>query len=315
MSFAEPGLLLALLLAPLALTAHLIAGRRARRDAVRFTAIPALKLAVASVPAWRRHAPAALALAALVALTTALAKPQRTIAVPLERASIMLVTDHSRSMLAGDVQPDRLTAAKGAARTFLGQIPARLRVGVVTYSDEPDAVHAPSQSHDEIRDVIDQQAADGATATGDALQTAVDTITQDRRNGHRAPAAIVLLSDGKTTAGRDPVQVAETARRLRIPIYTVSLGTRAATVPNPGFGPPLAAAPDPQTLARIAETSDGRAFTAKDEKQLSAVYKALGSQLGTKKQHREITAGFAIAGSLLLLGAATASVRWTGRLP
>jgi len=315
MSFAEPLLLFALLLAPLAVLAQIFAQRRARRHAVRFTAVPALKLALASVPTWRRHVPAALAVAAIAALAVALAKPQRTVAVPLERASIMLVTDHSRSMLAGDVQPDRLTAAKAAARTFLDRIPARVRVGVVTYSDTPDAVHAPSQNHDDAAAVIQGQQADGATATGEALQTAADTITQDRRNGHRAPAAIVLLSDGKTTAGRDPVQVAETARRLKIPIYTVSLGTRAATVPNPGYGPPLAAAPDPQTLARIAEASGGQAFTARDEQELSAVYKALGSQLSTKKQHREITAGFAIAGSLLLLGAATASVRWGGVLP
>jgi Ca-activated chloride channel homolog len=315
MSFAEPLLLLAVLLVPLVVAAQVFAARRARRNAVRFTAVPALKLAVGSAPAWRRYVPPTLAIAAVAVLAMALAKPQRTVAVPLERASIMLVTDHSRSMLAEDVEPDRLTAGKKAARTFLGQIPARVRVGVVTYSDAPDAVHAPSENHDAAAAVIDQQAADGATATGEALQTALDTITQDRRNGHRAPAAIVLLSDGRTTAGRDPVQVAETARRLRIPIYTVSLGTRAATVPNPGFGRPLAAAPDPETLARIAEASDGRAFTAKDEEELSAVYKALGSQLGTRKEHRQITAGFAIAGSLLLLGAATASVRWTGSLP
>ena len=118
--------------------------------------------------------------------------------------------------------------------------------------------------------MIDRQEADGATATGDALQVALDTLRQDRRNGSRAPAAIVLLSDGKTTAGRDPVEVAEAARPPEVPIYTVSLGTRDATVPNPGFGPPLAAAPDPETLERIAETSDGRAFTAEDAKDLSA---------------------------------------------
>ena len=109
--------------------------------------------------------------------------------------------------------------------------------------------------------------------------------------------------------------MAEVARRQRIPIYTVSLGTRTATVPNPGFGPPLAAAPDPETLEQIAEISDGRAFSAEDEEELSAIYKALGSQLGTRQQKREITSGFALAGSVLLLGAAMASVRWTGRLP
>ncbi len=315
MSFANPVFLLFLLLAPVAVLAHIAAARRRKRHAVRFTALPAVKLAVAAVPAWRRHLPAALAIAAIAALAMALAKPQRTVAVPIERASIMLVTDHSRSMLATDVEPDRLTAAQGAARTFLAQVPARVRVGVVAFSDEPDAVHAPSTDREAVRDVISTQTADGATATGEALQAAVDTLTQDRRNGRRAPTAIVLLSDGKTTVGRDPAAVAATARRLRIPIYTVSLGTRTATVPNPGFGPPLAAAPDPETLARIAEASGGRAFRAEDEEQLSAIYKTLGSQLGTRKRPKEITAGFAIVSSLLLLGAATASVRWTGRLP
>jgi Ca-activated chloride channel homolog len=315
MSFANPIFLIALVLAPLAVLAQILAVRRMRRHAVRFTAIPALKLAAGAVPPWRRHLPAALAVAAITALVLALAKPQRTVAVPLERASIMLVTDHSRSMLATDVDPDRLTAGKTAARSFLAQVPSRVRVGVVTFSDAPDAVHAPTTEHDAARDVIEQQAADGATATGEALQVAVDTLRQDRRNGRRAPAAIVLLSDGKTTAGRDPVEVAASARRQKIPIFTVSLGTREATVPNPGFGPPLAAAPDPETLERIAETSDGRAFTADNSRELSEIYKALGSQLSTRKERREITSSFAIASTILLLGAATASVRWTGRLP
>ena len=106
-----------------------------------------------------------------------------------------------------------------------------------------------------------------------------------------------------------------TARRLKVPIFTVSLGTRDATVPSPGFGPPLAAAPDPQTLERIAETSDGRAFTADNSEELSDIYKALGSQLSTRKEKREITSGFAIVGGILLMGAATASVLRAGRLP
>jgi Ca-activated chloride channel family protein len=315
MSFADPILLIALLLVPLVVLAQVLALRRARRHAVRFTAIPALKLAVGTVPPWRRHLPAALAVAALTTLALALAKPQRSVAVPLERASIMLVTDHSRSMLATDVDPDRMRAGKAAARSFLDQVPRRVRVGVVTFSDSPDAVHAPTTEHDQAREVIDRQDAHGATATGDALQVALDTLRQDRSNRSRIPAAIVLLSDGRTTAGRDPVDVAETARRQRVPIFTVSLGTRDATVPSPGFGPPLAAAPDPQTLERIAETSDGRAFTADDSEELSDIYKALGSELSTKKEKREITSAFALVGGVLLVGAAAASVLRAGRLP
>jgi Ca-activated chloride channel homolog len=315
-SFASPIWLLGLLLVPAAIAAATASRRRARRYAVRFTGVPALKLAVGSTPAWRRHLPAALALAALAALVLALAKPQRTVAVPVQRASIVLVTDHSRSMQATDVRPDRLAAAQRAARTFLDQLPKEARVGAVAFSDAPDAVQAPTTEHADARRIIDGQVADGATATGDALQVAIDALVRDRQNGKRPPAAIVLLSDGKTTAGRDPIAVARGAGRVRIPIYTVALGTSDATVPNPyPFGSPLSVAPDPETLRRIATASGGRAFTAEDDDQLSSIYKRLGSQLGTRKQRREVTAGFAIGGLVLLLGAGAASLRWAGRLP
>jgi Ca-activated chloride channel family protein len=313
-TFAEPAFLLGLLLVPLALLAQTASRHRARNHAVRFPAVSTLKLAVGTVPAWRRYLPPALALAALAALVLALAKPQRSVAVPLKRASIMLVTDHSRSMYATDVSPSRLAAAKRSARTFLDQLPKTIRIGVVSFSGAPDAVNVPSRNHQDVLEVIDAQVPEGATATGEALKVAVDTLVRERR-GTRIPAAIVLLSDGKTTTGRDPVQVAAASRRVRIPIFTVSLGTREATVPDPVFGSPLPANPDPATLERIANTSDGRAFKAEDAEELSAVYKELGSKLSTRTRHEEITAAFGIAGSLLLLAAAACSVRWLGRLP
>jgi Ca-activated chloride channel family protein len=184
----------------------------------------------------------------------------------------------------------------------------------VTFSAAPDAVNVPSRNHQDVLDVIDEQVPTGATATGEALKVAIDTLVRDRR-GARIPAAIVLLSDGKTTTGRDPIQVAAASRQVRIPIFTVSLGTREATVPDPVFGSPLPAAPDPETLERIARTSDGRAFKAEDAEELSAIYKELGSRLSTRKRHVEITAAFGIGASLLILAAAAGSVRWIGRLP
>jgi Ca-activated chloride channel family protein len=257
----------------------------------------------------------ALMLASLASLVVALAKPEHTVAVPIERATIMLVTDHSRSMLATDVKPDRLTAAKKAAQAFLDQVPGRLPVGVVAYSGVPDAVQAPSRNHDDARQIIDQQEADGATATGDALLAARDALVRRRRAGTRTPAAIVLLSDGQTTVGYDPVEVARTARRFKIPIYTVSLGTAAATVPGPELGTRLPAIPDPETLRKIAQVSGGKAFSAEDDRELSSIYKTLGSQLGTRQVSREMTSAFAIAGLVLLLGAAGASALTSSRLP
>lgn len=319
MSFASPIWLLALLVLP-ALVAAQVAGRsRARRYAVRFTGVAALKQAAGTVPAWRRHLPAALLLAALAALALALARPERTVAVPIEKASIMLVIDHSRSMLAKDVEPDRITAAKRAAGRFLDQLPPGIRVGVTTYADVPDGTQTPGYDHELVRRTIDAQVAIGGTATGDALQVTLDTLLRESdptSPGERTPAAIVLLSDGATTTGRDPVGVASAAGEARVPIYTVALGTRDATVPNPGFGPPLLSVPpDPETLQAIADASGGRAFQAQDDAELSSIYEALGSRLGTRDEQREVTAAFAVGGILLLLGAGAASLRTAGRLP
>jgi Ca-activated chloride channel family protein len=315
LSFAQPSFLAGLVILPVALIALAVSRRRARRYAVRFTAAPSLKLAGAVVPAWRRYLPALAALAAMAALVLALARPERTVAVPVERASIVLVTDHSRSMLAEDVDPDRMTASKRAARTFLDQLPGPIRVGAVAFSDFPDAIRAPSQDHDDARTVIDGQVADGATATGDALESAVELLRRERQGATKFPAAIVLLSDGKTTVGRDPVEVAAEAKNLGVPIYTVSLGTTDATVPNPGFGPPLPATPDPETLSQIARTSGGRAFSAEDDQELSSIYRTLGSRLGKKQRKREVTSAFAAGGLLLLLVAGASSVRRGARLP
>jgi Ca-activated chloride channel homolog len=316
LSFATPAWLFALLLVPALIAAYAASRRRAKRFAVRFPAVSTLRQVAVATPAWRRHLPAALALAALAALVLALAKPQKLVAVPIQRATIMLVTDHSRSMQATDVKPNRLAAAQRAARTFLDKLPSPVRVGAVAYSDAPDAVQAPSNDHKLARNVVHGQVADGATATGDALQVAIDALRQDKQKGKRPPSAIVLLSDGKTTAGRDPVAVARAAGQLRIPIYTVALGTRDATVPNPfPYGSPLSVAPDPETLKQISQVSHGRAFTAEDDNELSSIYKSLGSQLGSKKRQKQVTSSFAIAGLLLLVGAGLASMRWAGRLP
>jgi Ca-activated chloride channel homolog len=318
-SFAAPLYLFGLLLVPLAAAAWWQRRRQARRYAIRFTAIASARSAVGRVPTWRRFVPMTLLLASIAALVVALARPQRSVAVPIERATIMLVTDHSRSMEADDVAPDRLAAAQKAANAFIDQLPKQVRAGIVTFSTSPDAVQAPTTDRDSIHQIIDQQFPDGATATGDALAVALNAITSDTGSsqsaGKRPPAAIVLLSDGKTTTGRPPLEVAQAAGQAKVPIYTVSLGTSDGVVTGPGFGGFVPVPPDPQTLGDIARASGGQAFTAEDSGRLSSIYKNLGSQLATKKRKTEATAAFAIAGLILLLGAAATSVRFTPALP
>ena len=129
----------------------------------------------------------------------------------------------------------------------------------------------------------------------------------------RPPSAIILLSDGKTTEGSDPVEAAREAARLKIPVYTVALGTPDGVVPGGPAGY-IPVPPDPETLREMAQVSGGQAFEVDDGDELQGVYEKLGSSVGTRPEQREITAGFAGGGLILLLAAFGSSVYWRGRL-
>jgi len=312
MSFASPLVLLSLALLPVLAAAYALLRRRPGRYSARFPGVPVLAGAVAATPLWRRHLPASVAALALAALAVALARPHATVAVPVERASVVLVTDVSRSMLATDVEPSRMDAARGAAEAFLDGVPDELRVGAVAFSTTPHSIVAPSHDRERVRAHLASLAADGSTATGDALAEALRLLAREEER--RPPAAVVLLSDGETTSGREPVPVARQARSAGVPIYTVALGTSAATVPN-GRGGFLPVPPDPETMAEIASTSGGESFDVEDADQLDAIYERLGSQIATRPEEREITAGFAAGGMALLVAAGALSLRAGGRLP
>ena len=312
MSFASPAFLAALLIVPLALGLQLLSRRRAQRYAVRFPGVATLAPLLPRVPSWRRQAPLALFLAALTALALALARPHATVAVPTEQASIVLVSDVSRSMLARDVEPNRMEAARSAALGFMEEVPKEARVGIVAFSTEPHTVEPPTQEHEEITQLIDGLAADGGTATGDALAVALQLL--DGPEDERPPAAIVLLSDGETTTGRDPIEVARAARQLDIPIHTFALGTRGAVIQTPD-GALIPVPPDPETMREIAELSGGRSFQVEDADDLAGLYSDLGSRVATEKEEREITAAFAGGGALLLLAATALGLRGAARLP
>jgi Ca-activated chloride channel homolog len=313
MSFASPAFLAALALVPLALAVQVAARRRKRRYAVRFPAVATLSPLLPRVSSWRRRLPLALFLASLAALSLALARPHATVAVPREQASVVLVTDVSRSMMAEDVEPSRLDAAREAARRFLEEVPEEARVGAVAFSTEPHTVEPPTDDRSKVEDVLDGLNADGGTATGDALATALDLVDDGPRS-KRPPAAIVLLSDGETTTGRDPVEVAREARRLRIPIHTVALGTDEGIIRTPD-GSMIPVEPDPETMREIANASGGRSFEAENADDVSHIYETLGSRVATKKEQREITVAFAAGGGLMLAAAAAFGLRTTARLP
>jgi Ca-activated chloride channel homolog len=312
MTLAAPLYLATLAAIPVVAVAYLLARRRRRRFALRFPAVASLT--GLTQPRWRRVLPAALLAAAAALLSIAVARPQATVAVPVEKASVMLITDESGSMLADDVDPSRLAAAQSAAEKFLDRVPDSLLVGFVGFSSGVNAAVEPTQDHDEVKAALEGLNADGGTATGEALNAALDRLEARRgKDGKTAPAAVILLSDGKTTEGSDPLDAAQRAKQLGIPVSTVALGTDGGTVQGPQ-GQILSVPPDPGTLREISRITGGTFTQAADAGQLDAVYKKLGSKVGVKHVKKEVSSGFAGAGLVLLLGGLGTGLRRRSRV-
>jgi Ca-activated chloride channel family protein len=316
MSFREPLLLAALAVVPVALVLYWLAQRRRQRYAVRYPAVDVL--ATVAGKARGRHLPALLCLLALAALAVALARPERTVAVEQRTGTVMLVHDTSGSMRSTDVAPDRLGAAREAARTLTTTLPEEFRLGLVSFGSTAEQLSEPTTDRSQVLRAIDTLAIKGSTAMGEGLSLGIQAIRapltgQDGRP-QRLPGAIVLLSDGKSTRGVEPIEVLDDAKRFKIPIYAIALGTPAGTMTRPD-GRTVPVPPDTTTLQQLATESGGRFFTAPTARDLEAVYANLGRGLATRDEKQEVTAAFAGGALALLLGGLVTSLLRTGRLP
>jgi Ca-activated chloride channel homolog len=314
-SFASPLLLAGLALVPLLVALYV----RSERRRPAFAAPQLMDAVTPRRPRWRRHVPVAVLGLAVAGLIVALARPQVTVAVPVEQATVVIATDRSGSMLARDVAPSRLVAARRAAGTFLDKVPGDVRVGAIAFNHRPTVLQTPTRDHEAVREALAGVRAAGSTATGDALAAALRTIRESRapQASKQPPAAIVLLSDGKSVRGRDALAVAEEARKAKIPVYTVALGTTTGTIESrraDGTTAVTSVPPDAETLKQVAERTGGKAFAIDDAKQLSEVYERLGSELATEKRKKEMTSLFAGGALFLVFGGVAVSLRWFGRL-
>lgn len=324
MSFREPLVLLGLALLPVALLAYASVQRRRVREAAAFANPALVPNLVPKAPGWRRHLPAALLGLSIGALVVALARPERTVAAPTRQGTVMMVTDVSGSMRASDVEPDRLTAAVRAGRTLADKLPENYRLGLVTFSDYAEQQAPPTTDRAPVEAALDRLAPLGATAMGDGIVRGLDAARtpvpdEDGDGLRRLPAVIVLLSDGKQTAGTvDPLEAARRARALRIPVYAIALGTPEGEVEQTdqfGYSQRVPVPPDRATLREVAKRTGGRYFEALSAEQAEQIYGNLGTRLSSKPVKQEVTAAFAGGGLLLLLAGGALSLVWFGRLP
>jgi Ca-activated chloride channel homolog len=316
-SFAHPVALVALVAIPFLVKWYVDHHRRRAQAAAAFVT-PVLAASVAPQrPRWRRHVPMLAFLLALAVLIVAAARPQRTLAQTVDTASIMLANDTSGSMAATDVAPSRLEAAERADDRFLASVPGSVRVGLLEFNTKVTLLQSPTTDHALVHAALGELRVTGGTAIGDALRTALRALADvPREGGKQPPAAIVLLSDGASDVGSDPLTAAQQAAAEHVPIYTVELGTPNGTVTEKrGAGTvTVPVPPNPEQLAEIARISHGQAFTATDAKGLDTVYERLGAAIGHKKVKHDMTASFAGGGLALLLLGGVASLAWFGRL-
>src|SRR3954447_15363321 len=332
MSFQAPLLLGLLAVVPLVAVIYALQQRRAKKFAVRYTNVDLL-LAVAG-RSWTRHIPALLGLLALAALLIALARPQRTVAAERREATVMLVFDTSGSMLATDVQPSRLRAAQGGGdpRVAAGEAPGNafveavrdeFRIGVIGFGAAAQQLTEPTSAHARVKTTISSLQVAGATAMGDALKLAINSARVPIPDGlggeRRLPAAIVLLGDGSSTRGEDPIDVVQQTKKYKIPVYTVALGSQNGTLthtdPNTGAVNTEKVPPDLLTLQDVARDTGGQFFATADATKLAAVYRNLGTRLTKTKEKQQVTSAFAGGAIVLLLAGAGFGLARGGRLP
>jgi Ca-activated chloride channel family protein len=276
--FADPQYLLLLLLLP-ALVYWYVA-RRAKAGTIRYSDLQALKRAAPGRAAAYRHVLPALRLLALAAMIVAFARPQSGVTgenVVTEGIDIVLALDISSSMLAEDLEPNRIEAAKQVAADFVAGR-RNDRIGLVVFAGEAFTQVPLTLDYDVVTAVlgeIEVGMIEDGTAIGMGLATAVKRLEDSESESK----VVVLLTDGRNNRGEiDPSTAAQLAQALEVKVYAIGAGTRGtARVPldDPVFGRRYAQMRvqiDEAVLEETAQLTGGQYFRATDRESLEQIY-------------------------------------------
>jgi Ca-activated chloride channel family protein len=350
MTFLWPELLWALICVPLLIGLYIFLLRRRKKFAVRYAALSIVKEAMGPSQHWRRHIPPVLFLLAFTAMLLAMARPAALVTLPSQYETVILAIDVSGSMRASDVQPTRIAAAQEAVRGFVEKQPRHTRIGVVTFAGTAAVTQAPTENREDILAAINRIQLQRATAVGSGILVSLKAIfpevefdlnssdprPKDSRSGsggrsineptaEKKPelkpvppgsytsAAIILLTDGQTTTGPDPVESSLMAAERGVRVFTVGIGTPEGEVVA-GEGWSMHVRLDEESLKKIAGVTGAQYFYAGTATELTQVYKMLNSKLTLERKETEITAFFAAGAALLALLSALLSMLWFNRI-
>jgi Ca-activated chloride channel family protein len=346
MTFLWPELLWLLLALPVLVGIYLYLIGRKHKRALAYASLSGMREAMEGTGRVRRHVAPALFLLALTLMVVAIARPAAVVMLPSAHKTVMLAMDVSGSMRATDVEPNRLAAAQIAARAFVNDLPSATRIGIVSFAATASVVQAPTSDREDILAAIDRFQLQRGTAVGSGILISLKALFPDlefdlRSNNPRtdttratsldAPAksgkeafkpvppgsydaaVVILLTDGQTNTGPDPVEAARMAADRGVRIYTVGIGTPAGELIG-AEGWSMRVRLDEASLKNIANVTQGQYFYAGTATDLKKVYESLNSKLVLEKHDTEITAFFAAAAAVLAIIAAALSMLWFNRI-
>ena len=294
--FADPWVLGLLALVPLAAwLSHRLASRRS--GTLRFSATDAVRAARHGRSAWLPRLPLFLRALVLAGVIVALARPQTGItseSVLTEGIDIVLVMDVSSSMLAEDLEPNRLEAAKAVAASFV-EGRRHDRIGMVAFAGQAFTQVPLTLDYGVVQGLmgtLEVGIIEDGTAVGMGLATAVKRLEASDAESR----VVILLTDGRSNRGEvGPVTAAQMAQALGVRVYTIGVGTRGnarVPVPNPLGGTRYAtvrADVDEATLQEVAGLTGGRYFRATDNESLAAIYEEIDALETTEIQVENFT--------------------------
>lgn len=306
--FLWPEALWGLVLVPVLVAIYVALHRRGPAAHLIHPDVGLVAQASAQARPFRRHLAAGMFLAGLAAIVAAVARPVATIPVPADRLAIMLAMDVSGSMRSTDILPNRLAAAKEAARVFVATAPRTVRIGLVAFGGYAMLLVPPGTDRERLVEAINGLGQIRRTAIGEGLLEAVaalpgrvrpnpDATMPPLPPGPRPPGVVILLSDGRSNTGIGSLVAASIARQQEVLVYTVGVGQPVTPDSAWTLGGPL----DEAELQAIAQTAGGRYFRATSAEGLSETYRRLARAVGWEHRREEITGIAGMLGAVAII--------------
>lgn len=304
-----------LLTALIPMVAYYIYRARQGGAAIQISTVDGVSRAPKTIRYYLRHLPFVLRAVALAMLIVALARPQdaeKLSSTNTEGIDIMLSIDVSGSMLARDFKPDRISAAKEVAGSFIADRSGD-RIGLVAFAGEAFTQSPLTTDQGTLQTMLGRIRSgliEDGTAIGNGLATAINRL----RESEAKSKVIILLTDGVNNRGEiAPQTAAEIAKAQGIRVYTIGVGSMG-TAPYPAldmFGNMTFVQQkveiDEKMLTDIAKLTGGEYFRATDKAKLKAIYDQINQlekskiEISERTTYTELFLIWALAGLVLLL--------------